>query len=1320
MPVGGGLLSSGSTLSNTKKQGEMARSFSPANNNEINLSGESATQDKQGVLSSQEQQSALQQTKNMGQLQNQQKTTQAAGAISQVGQLQANLGSFNTRLLAQTNAFLNGETASGVNATLASGGTPVYDPNTGTWTAPDAKTNLDLSGITNEKLQQQQDLKNTASPYFDENGNAKSFDEVLAKFADQNNDGVLDQQEKAWANDATNIANLLVRMQNTQPGSAEYQAIMMQLSSLDKNGMASGVLSALNQYEGITGMRVAGADADTYYLRDLLKMNRQQVEDELGKAVTASTGLFGADYSAYVKEEADKSQRQYTQAGREDATVMQQLKSTAQTWLNNWETQFSSARDQLNSMFKGATDKLVADLDAAAKESKDKGIEQAKQWFVDTQTLTTQGGKDFSKVIFNALTDSSLGAEPKAILRKWLTQTIGDDAAGQGILANLLNKVSSSGYFWTQNADGQNVQVSFTPAQKMEVVRMMNDSSKTDSEKADALQKIIEDASQGMSGQLKTDINKVIEPIQSGSLEKGLNAWEGAMNQSMQGFGGSLVQTGYTAAVQSIGRGNPPAVMQQAIEQKAQEKIDEINTAYDAAKQAILDTKAKIDADIPTIQSNIIQAQGLGERGAANVVGSYQSALSTYTNTAMQKTATNDPVTGTTHDMSRLEIEWRNAQKAQNLEISNADLAKLQPPSDINSPKYANLYASLAMMRNLRDLKSPEYDIIMRDYLGEYASNRSAIDMALDHPGMIFLTAKPGQINPTAIAAKIYSAFNSQTFGQSVWNQSKNAQAVNSNIANNQKYLEGAKAKQAEITTALAKLDSTMAQTQASINAQKQKALDQASVAIQQIPQGQVVTPSAPTMGTNGLMTTNPSMQGLAPVGAQAPGLIQTPNYGGNGGYTLAQLDEIRNANIRNQQIQYDYEQQQAALRDQWGQWSAQHGGGGSSPVTSVPMTQRPDANIPLNIYTGGAPSQQMNAGSVTTGAAPTGGHITADISQETANNMFNKAIGGQTMDFTRMPEVDIQALRNIGNVQYTPGGSSGMTEGIVQMATPDFTPGAVDIATGRPIKDVGGEPTANKPIISPTSVPTQEQTLAPPTSIQTENVNRERRNPSEVPNTATITPTSTQNTNVVTANGKQTLANMPGGTLLDPQGAISPDLPPAGTAPGTDQWPAPSQLPGAKPLEKEPEAPKAPPISFGGDMLAAMGVQQSKEEYAKEKTAWEERVKDIQLRNEAQTAGESQIPLEQLSPDIRDESTIYNQIYNAAVEASLQKDAEKRKAEWAAKGGYLPGYSPGGVSPDGSGNKYGGGDPGAHQTVGSYAGQGPEDRRGDPNRAEA
>jgi hypothetical protein len=780
----------------TAKQSEMSRAFSPSNNNRQNMQEEITIRpEKSGVVKAEESKQTQESVTGVPSPAQQNRTVQSAAGMPEVQAMLGNLGIFNIGLTAGVNRFVNSAPFSSANAQLTKGGTPVFNQATGQWELPEAtEVQAQTSGLVGEKLGQQEELRQMAGDMFNEDGTAKTFEQVLKKFGDRNGDGVIDAQEQQWLNESFGIVNGIRRLQNENPYSAQAQALRAELAAKDRNGMVSGLMQALEEYDRIVNKRVTGAEAEAYYLKDLLTMGQDKIEAEVQKALTASSGLFGSDYETYLTRELDKSAQEYQDAAKEDATVMQVIKDVADAWLRMYEGEFRKAKDTLNTMFKGASDGLIANLEEL-KKTGNKGIDQAKEWFVDTQTLVNTGNKDFGEIIFQALVDSPLGAESKRIIKKWLGETIGKDVAEKGILSALLEKIGTTGYFWTEDANGNQVQVYLNAQQKMDVVRIINDKNLTDQQKVDEIEGFVNAMSKGMGTRLEQDLSTVVTPIKSGRLATALTNWNSAMTESFAGFDDSLVQAGYGSTVQAMGRNNSPQVMQAAIEQHAQKKLDEITAALTEIHKTIGELETKVAGDRQLLAQNVGAVSSLAQTGRESVSTNWASGFENYANIAKTKT-------------QETSINGQPATPIEAYWVQSKGAAKM--PANINEI-YAPIQAARSMVKNLRgtadeDIKTA-YEILLRDY---YGGDAGKVDYMIN--------ANLFDPDVAAYAQKAIQAFKSLEFTDKIWQNTRASQALTQRQQENTNMLTEADNKLNEAKAAKAALDASYQQAVKALN----------------------------------------------------------------------------------------------------------------------------------------------------------------------------------------------------------------------------------------------------------------------------------------------------------------------------------------------------------------------------------------------------------------------------------------------------------------------------------------------------------------------
>jgi hypothetical protein len=73
---------------------------------------------------------------------------------------------------------------------------------------------------------------------------------------------------------------------------------------------------------------------------------------------------------------------------------------------------------------------------------------------------------------------------------------------------------------------------------------------------------------------------------------------------------------------------------------------------------------------------------------------------------------------------------------------------------------------------------------------------------------------------------------------------------------------------------------------------------------------------------------------------------------------------------------------------------------------------------------------------------------------------MFNMALDGQAMQFTDMPEIDIDAMRRLGHIQYVPHSAGLDPTTYAEYVNQKWVPAGAEIAVSSPYRDVKPSPT--------------------------------------------------------------------------------------------------------------------------------------------------------------------------------------------------------------------------------------------------------------------
>lgn len=621
-----GTEASGGLADLTKKQKEMAFARSPMNNQAINLS---SMEQKGGIVPGAKAPVTQQEQQGVGALAAQTKTVSGQDSPQMAG-LRANLGTFATKLEATINQYLQGGPTSTINAQVAQGTSPIYNALTGRWEAPEIEVTGKLTGVLGEKLGQKAAVEAAAVPFRE-----KTFEKVLQKFADTDGNGVLDQNEQAFLSQSFGIVNALRRLEALDPYSPEAEALKMQLQFQDREGLVSGLQTAKEKYESVSGMKIAGPEGEDKSLENLLNMSSAEVMTELEKATEGATGLFSGDVSTSLKSQFDEAARQYTGAAQEDAAVMQGIRDTTESWLKEYEDSLEASRGEINEMFLGAAQGIVADLEAkkaaAAIAGEDtKWIDQAKQWFADLQTGVQNGSKNFANVIQQLLSsDVGMAPEAKEALKKWLGQTVGEETQQKGELANLLQQVSDKGYALTKDEFGNTKRVLFTSTDKQQIAGILEDDNLNATQKNDAIQAIIEDRSGSLGKDLKKDSEYVANLIKDGNLTTAMSSFREAMVNSMSSFKDSAVKEVYNKIIES---GVDPATLggkgfEDTIAQRTATQKTAIETAANTAAAQIKTVKDTATRDLGEIQSLLKKFDGIYQKGSDNIRAAVTSAI---------------------------------------------------------------------------------------------------------------------------------------------------------------------------------------------------------------------------------------------------------------------------------------------------------------------------------------------------------------------------------------------------------------------------------------------------------------------------------------------------------------------------------------------------------------------------------------------------------------------------------------------------------------------------------------------------------------------
>jgi len=566
----------------TDKQVDMAFARNPMNNNEMNLDSMERKRRSQGILSTDAYETEQQKQQNV---QTQQATGAAAIAATPFQGLQKNLGSFADRLGAAVAEITQQGGAGG----LAVAQQGAYAP---TWTGDGYVAAAGVPGITagadalaGQKAEQIGELQGLVSPYM-EGGEFKRFEDVLTNFADTNGDGILDAQERENLNRSFNIVNQIRRMREL-PAGPEREALLMQLQSQDRDGLVSGILGAMDDYDALIGESrqgsIVGAGSKEYSVSDLLEMGTDDIAKEIENAALGKDSLFGGQYALNLKRTVDESAANYRAASREDALALNQIQDVAEEWLQEYKDQFEGQRENINKMFMNSVAGIVKDLDKIAEtEGNPEWVSRAKQWFLD---MAGEKG-DFAEALFDMVT-SEEGIDPqvRAIFENYLDKTLGG-GEGQGTLLRAMRTLSEKGVLELPDEKGIVKRVPLTTNDKMSIAQIATDPELDSQEKQEKIRAIIEIRNSSFFKGLQENQEHIAGLIEGGDLEEASNLFRSSMVNSLQTFRDSFTSSLY----ETINQGeNVPELIANA----ANEYKETITQSAEMANKRL----AKIEAD---------------------------------------------------------------------------------------------------------------------------------------------------------------------------------------------------------------------------------------------------------------------------------------------------------------------------------------------------------------------------------------------------------------------------------------------------------------------------------------------------------------------------------------------------------------------------------------------------------------------------------------------------------------------------------------------------------------------------------------------------
>jgi hypothetical protein len=489
-------------------------------------------QEQAGVEKAQKKQQAASSKK--GQEQEANPTSQA------VEQIASRMGNLGYTLRAKVNQLLAGRAQS----TGFQSGTATFE--NGVLKTTQGAASLDP--LIREKQQQQQDIKNTMSPFTTEvNGKlqAKTFGTVV-KEQFGNNPEV--------ASILQTVAALQELKARGLSGSPEALALEEQISQQDKFGMVSQLRDAMTEYNRLMGiddanevkwyggsMADVGGNKTGYGAIDLANLGEGILKTELEKAQAFTSGLFSGDFEENLKKTIDEESAE----NRANAARASQLNSELYSAYNSFRTSTSKE-------FGDARKKITDQMNAAAQTVRAAMIltpegREGLQWF---DALLKGSNGDMSAMLFKALSnpDTGLGRDQRDAIRNFIGEV---GAATGGQLDLWMQQLGSTGKVGIKDAQGKWVDVEPSATQKLQMMDIMGDTATTPEQKQASMQKLV----RSIGIDAETNIGKSVDAAlntakNTGSMTLALGAFTTSLASSLKTYADSRTSD---AVMQALG-----------------------------------------------------------------------------------------------------------------------------------------------------------------------------------------------------------------------------------------------------------------------------------------------------------------------------------------------------------------------------------------------------------------------------------------------------------------------------------------------------------------------------------------------------------------------------------------------------------------------------------------------------------------------------------------------------------------------------------------------------------------------------------------------
>ncbi len=569
----------------TQAQERMDKATSP-------LAGQAQTEvTKPGEVTAEAYNAQQEQQKQAKEQAKQQKAEGFSPVEQQLQQAESKLSTFGSTLRAYTNQFLQGAaqtvgTTGGYTAQYGANGIAFTD-----------NTMADVSGVQEQKLAEQKRLQNLAkSSGFTRDIGGKLYGKEFTEAMSMAGKG-FDTDIKGHIDSMTAMVAKLDELQAKGRGrSSEAQALEAQLNDMDSTGMVTGLRQSRDSYNKLMGLTpgkeerwYAGQGGTGYTALELAKMDSEKVSEEVEKALSFSSGLFGGDFSSNLKSLFDSESADVKASQQRESAIQKELSRGFQEWEGSQSEQVQASTTAVNDQL----DKIAQDLAAEAQGSNDTA--EAAVW------MSAAASGDLTKFFTNMINDTTNGMSTDQ--RSKLGELMSRLQAGSGDTGSLMHQIATTGQVTLEGK-------TYRPntSEKLAMLKIMQDDTITEEEKNSKLKDAIGNLSAGGST-LNTAMSDALKLINdTGISEAGITQFKNTMKTTMKNFVGSKTELALRDALGiTEEQWNAPGVNRADIMKEAWSKLGPVAqkdllaevTRKAAAKD--IETKAYVDANEKTV-----------------------------------------------------------------------------------------------------------------------------------------------------------------------------------------------------------------------------------------------------------------------------------------------------------------------------------------------------------------------------------------------------------------------------------------------------------------------------------------------------------------------------------------------------------------------------------------------------------------------------------------------------------------------------------------------------------------------------------------------